>query len=132
MLHSGASNNVFMPTLNCYLYFWCKRTKHGCNLLIKTPINQHFYIRTTLQSRTGPVQGQYRVFPVYFSHTGKNLFSLQGSQLVKTGFSLLGKVHREIPVFITGAGLQCTICSMQNDHKCKKIVAICKFWHNQD
>ena len=26
---------------------------------------------------------------------------------MKTGFSLLGKVHREIPVFITGMGLQC-------------------------
>ena len=62
-----------------------------------------------LQSRTGPVHGQNRVFPVYFSHTGKNLFSLQGSQVMKTGFSLLGKVHREIPVFITGMGLQCCI-----------------------
>ena len=60
-----------------------------------------------LQSRTGPVQGQYRVFPVYFSHTGKNLFSLQGFQVIETGFSLLGKVHREFPVFITGMGLQC-------------------------
>ena len=63
---------------------------------------------TTLQSLTGPVQSQYRVFPVYFSHTGKNLFSLQGSQVMTTGFSLLGKVHREIPVFITGMGLQCS------------------------
>jgi hypothetical protein len=61
----------------------------------------------TLQSPTGPVQGQNRVFPVYFSHTGKSLFSLQGSQVIKTGFSLLGKLHREIPVFITGMGLQC-------------------------
>ena len=55
----------------------------------------------TLQSRTGPV-------PVYFSPTGKHLFSLQGSQVMKTGFSLLGKVHRENPVFITGMGLQCS------------------------
>ena len=60
----------------------------------------------SLQSRTGPVQGQNRDFPVYFSHTGKNLFSLQGSQVIETGFSLLGKVHREFPVFITGMGLQ--------------------------
>ena len=60
----------------------------------------------TLQSRTGPVQGQNRDFPVYFFHTGKNLFSLQGSQVIETGFSLLGKVHREFPVFITGMGLQ--------------------------
>ena len=63
----------------------------------------------TLQSRTGPVQGQNRDFPVYFSHTGKNLFSLQGSQVIETGFSLLGKVHREFPVFITGMGLQCRL-----------------------
>ena len=64
-------------------------------------------LRSTLQSRTGPVQGQNRDFPVYFSHTGKNLLSLQGSQVIETGFSLLGKVHREFPVFITGMGLQC-------------------------
>ena len=64
---------------------------------------------TPLQSRTGPVQGQNRDFPVYFSHTGKNLFSLQGSQVIETGFSLFGKVHREFPVFITGMGLQCVL-----------------------
>ena len=57
---------------------------------------------TTLQSHTGTVQGQNRVFPVYFSHTGKNLFSLQGSQVKETGFSLLGKVHRENPVLLQG------------------------------
>ena len=66
----------------------------------------------SLQSRTGPVQGQDRVFPVYFSHTGKNLFTLAGIPVMKTGFSLLGKVHRENPVFITGMGLQCTLKSM--------------------
>ena len=65
------------------------------------------YTFITLQSRRGPVQGQNRVFPVYFSHTGKNLFSLQGSQVMKTSFSLWEKVHRENPVFITGMGLQC-------------------------
>ena len=65
--------------------------------------------KPTLQSRTGPVQGQNRDFPVYFSHTGKNLLSLQGSQMIETGFSLLGKVHREFPVFITGMGLQCSL-----------------------
>ena len=42
---------------------------------------------TSLQSHTGPMQGQNRVFPVYIS--------------------LWEKVHREIPVFITGMGLQC-------------------------
>ena len=36
-----------------------------------------------LQSRTGPVQGQNRVFPVYFSHTGKNLFSSPGNPVRK-------------------------------------------------
>ena len=49
----------------------------------------------TLQSRTWPVQGQNRVFPVYFSHTGKILVSLQGSQVMDTGFDLWVKVHRE-------------------------------------
>ena len=64
---------------------------------------------SALQSLTGSVQGQNRDFPVYFFPTGKNLFSLQGSQLMETGFSLWEKVHRENPVFITGMGLQCTI-----------------------
>ena len=61
-----------------------------------------------LQSRTGPVQGQNRVFPVYFSNTGKNLFSLQGSKVMeicfpcekkytgKTLFSLQGWVGSEV------------------------------------
>ena len=62
---------------------------------------------TSLQSRTWPVQGQNRVFPMHFSHTGKNLFTLAGIPVMKTGFPLLGKVHRENPVFITGMGLQC-------------------------
>ena len=30
----------------------------------------------------------YRVFPVKFSHTGKNLFLLHGTPAMKTGFSL--------------------------------------------
>ena len=53
-----------------------------------------------LQSRTGLVQGQNRDFPVKFSHTGKNLFSLQGFPCEKnftgkTLFSLQGRVCRE-------------------------------------
>ena len=32
--------------------------------------------------------------------------------MIETGFSLLGKVHREFPVFITGMGLQCSILSI--------------------
>ena len=48
-----------------------------------------------LQSRTGLVKGQNRDFPVKFSHTGKNLFSLQGFPCEKN------------PVFITGMSLQC-------------------------
>ena len=43
---------------------------------------------TTLQSLTVSVQVQNRDFPVYFFPTGKILFSLQGSQLMETGFSL--------------------------------------------
>jgi hypothetical protein len=42
----------------------------------------------TLQSLTGSLQGESRVFPVKFSHTGKNLFSLHGTPAMKTGFSL--------------------------------------------
>ena len=56
----------------------------------------------TLQSRTGPVQGQKRNFPVKFSHTGKNIFSLQGTPFLITGISLWKKLHKENPVFITG------------------------------
>ena len=64
---------------------------------------------TTLQSRTGPVHtGPEEGFPcVVFPHR-ENLFSLEGSQVMKIGFSLLEILHREIPVFITGMGLQCT------------------------
>ena len=51
-------------------------------------------ILTVLQSRTGPVQDQKRDFPVKFSHTGKNLFSLQGTPALIAG----------TPVFITGNG----------------------------
>ena len=58
----------------------------------------------TLQSRTGPVQGQKRNFPVKFSHTGKNIFSLQGTPFLITGISLWKKLHKENPVFITGKG----------------------------
>ena len=72
---------------------------------------------TAMQSRTGPVQGQNRDFPVYFFPTGKNLFSLAGIPVMKTGFSLLGKVHRENPVFITGMGLQCTYFKKEHDFK---------------
>ena len=63
-------------------------------------------LNSSLQSLTGSLQSENRVFPVKFSHTGKNLFSLQGSQVMETGFFLLGKVHRETTVFITGMGLQ--------------------------
>jgi hypothetical protein len=34
------------------------------------------------------IQGENRVFPVKFSHTGKNLFSLHGIPAMKTSFSL--------------------------------------------
>ena len=65
-----------------------------------------------------PVQGQYRastgpeqVFPCEVFHTGKNLFSLQGTPVLIagtpifiTGISLWRKLHRETPVFITGNG----------------------------
>ena len=57
-----------------------------------------------MQSRTGPVQGQKRNFPVKFSHTGKNIFSLQGTPFLITGISLWKKLHKENPVFITGKG----------------------------
>ena len=51
-----------------------------------------------------PVQCQIRDFPVKFSHTGKNLYSLQGTPFLITGISLWEKLHRENPVFITGKG----------------------------
>ena len=63
-----------------------------------------------LQSRTGPVQGQNRVFPVKFSSHGETcfhyrepLYSLQGPCFHYRDFSVR-KLHRENPVFITGNG----------------------------
>ena len=61
---------------------------------------------SSLQSLTGLVQGQNRVFPVEYFPTEKNLFSLAGIPVMKTGFSLLEILHRENPVLITGMGLQ--------------------------
>ena len=63
-----------------------------------------------LQSRTGPGQGQNRVFPVYFFHMEKPVFitgepfSHCRDPVFITGISLLEKIHRENPVFITGNG----------------------------
>ena len=68
----------------------------------------------TLQSLTESLQGENRVFPVKFSHTGKNLFSLHGTPAMKTGFSLWEKLHRENLVFITGMGLQCILLTNNN------------------
>ena len=44
------------------------------------------------ENSTGPVQGQNRVFPVQYFHTGKNLFSLQGTPVLIAGtlYSLQG------------------------------------------
>ena len=55
---------------------------------VRRLINGRFMNIYALQSLIGSVQGQNRDFPVYFFQTGKNLFSLQGSQLMKTGYSL--------------------------------------------
>ena len=51
---------------------------------------------SALQSRTGLLQGQNRDFPVKFSHTGKNLFSLQGTSFL-----------RDFPVRKTSQGKPC-------------------------
>ena len=65
---------------------------------------------STLQSPTGPVQGQNRVFSVKFSTQGKPcfhnrepLFSFQGPLFSLRDFPVK-KLHRENPVFITGNG----------------------------
>ena len=73
----------------------------------KSPLMQDWVFRLGLymhcRASTGPEQG----FPkVVFPHR-EILFSLQGSQLMKEGFSMLEILHRENPVFITGMGLQC-------------------------
>ena len=39
-----------------------------------------------MQSLTGSLQGENRVFPVKFFHAGKNMFSLPGIPAMKTGF----------------------------------------------
>ena len=52
---------------------------------------------------------------MYFSHRGKNLYTLAGIPVMKTCFSLLRKVHREYPVFITGMGLQCGLQKFRSE-----------------
>ena len=42
----------------------------------------------SMQSLTGSLQGENRVFPVNLTHTGKNLFSLHVIPAMKTGLSL--------------------------------------------
>ena len=63
----------------------------------------------TLQSLTGPVQGQYRPeqgFPcVAFQHREKPVF-ISWDPCNENWFSLMEILHREIPVLITGVGLQ--------------------------
>ena len=58
----------------------------------------------TLQSRTGPVQGQNRVFPVKFFSQGKTCFHYRG-----TLFSLQGPCfhYRDFPVRKTSQGKPC-------------------------
>ena len=56
----------------------------------------------TLQSRTGPVQGQNRVFLVYFSHTG---FPVDGNRFFPVGNTTQGKPYFH---YRAGMGLQCT------------------------
>ena len=72
-------------------------------------------LMATLQSRTGPVQGQNRVFPAKFFSQEKNLFALQGTPFLVAGtlFSLQGfpceKNFTGKTLFsLQGMGLQCT------------------------
>ena len=84
--------------------------KKVMHLLINYPKNTENFPKVAQKlprAHCNPLQGQNRDFPVYFFPTGKNLFLLQGSQLMETSFSLWEKVHRENPVFLTGMGLQC-------------------------
>ena len=46
-----------------------------------------------LQSLTGLLQGENKVFPVKFPHTGRNLFSLHGTHAMKAGFFLWSFSH---------------------------------------
>ena len=66
------------------------------------------YTAIPYRASTGPKQGFPCVAVLEYFHTGKNLFSLAGIPVMKTGFSLLEILHRENPVLITGMGLQCT------------------------
>ena len=89
----------------------CIHVKEICSKINESCQSQSNIVRflttlPTLQSLTGPEQGQNRVFPVEYFHTGKILFSLAGIPVMKTGLSLMEILYRETPVFITGIGLQ--------------------------
>ena len=70
-------------------------------------------VQPKLQSRTGTVQGQNRVFPVQFFHTGKNLFSLQGNPVLIAGtlFSLQGFLCEKNYTGKTLSSLKGWVCS---------------------
>ena len=121
--------------------------------------SQEVTVIHTLQSLTGSLQGENKVFPVNFSHTGKNLLSLHGTPAMKTGFSLWEKLHSENPVFIYRDGfavspdlpadckvlIQWNLCffcqriknqmkegtSSVSVPKKARIVIICKYWEKK-
>ena len=102
--HYLGRNRVFRPFLKflCYNFLgviskWPFQDTKGNKWIIA-----NYYTANPYRDSAGPEQG----FPVQYFHTGKNLFSVAGIPVMKTGFSLMEILHREIPVLITGVGLQ--------------------------
>ena len=60
--------------------------KEGTDIYLQT--NPH---RKVIDKKSSHTANSYQGFPCVGFLTGKNLFSLKGSQLMKTGFCLCGK-----------------------------------------
>ena len=85
LVHIAAFHLIFCPATWCIVLFVLIYINTRALWTQKDVTN--FYLMHTMQSCTGPVQGQNRVFPVKFSTQGKTfLFSLQGPLFSLQGF----------------------------------------------
>jgi hypothetical protein len=94
------------------------------------------YTAILYRASTGPVQGQNRDFPVKFSHTGKNLFSLQGILFSlqgfpceqnftgKTLFSLQGRVCSLVNVTVVVVPNQCFFVKVEIRDKMTNMIGL--------
>ena len=81
--------------------------KTAISSILKVPFSKNISGMTQCPSNPGFVSIKVQNVDFLKKPSVDNiLFSLQGSQVMETGFSLLGKVHRENPVVTIGMGLQ--------------------------